>query len=157
MSQPPTGTRRVSRRRLLKSAAVAAGAAAGSGVVTGFPMIWAQGLKDIKIVHVGQSYSTIQNIAKQATSDLGFTVEMQTVDAATQVNRLLSQPQTIDITDFGPTSMKYFLGRNLFAPIPVAKYKWWDKTVPLFTSGKYPDGRMASMQGYAPIKTMYYT
>ena len=30
------------------------------------PMIWAQNIKDIKIVHVGQSYSTIPNIAEQA-------------------------------------------------------------------------------------------
>ena len=152
---PPTvGT---TRRRLLKTAAAVAGTAVGSGAVTGFPMIWAQNLKDVKIVHVGQSYSTIQNIAKQASADLGFTVEMQTVDGATQVNRLLTQPQTIDVTDFGGTSMKYFLGRNLFAPIPLAKYKWWNETAPLFTTGRYPDGKLASLEGFAPIKSAYYT
>jgi putative spermidine/putrescine transport system substrate-binding protein len=145
------------RRGLLKGAAAAAGLAAGSGLVTGFPTLWAQKLKDVKITHVGQSYSTIQNIAKQASADLGFTVEMQTVDSATQVNRLLSQPQTIDIADFGPTNMKYFLGRGLFMPIELSRYKYWDKTAPLFTKGTYPSGKESSLEGYAPIKTMYYT
>ncbi len=41
-------------------------------------------------------------------------------------------------------------------PIPVSKYKWWDKTMPLFTKGEYPDGKKASVQGGAPIKFQYY-
>ena len=53
--------------------------------------------------------------------------------------------------------MKYFVGRDVLMPMNVKDYKWWDKTVPLFTSGTYPDGRAASMQGLAPIKTQYYT
>ena len=46
---------RHSRRGLLKGAAAAAGLATGSGLVTGFPTLWAQKLKDVKITHVGQS------------------------------------------------------------------------------------------------------
>src|ERR1700760_1704269 len=38
----------VSRRSFLKAGAAAAGAAAGSGVITGFPTIWAQEIKDIE-------------------------------------------------------------------------------------------------------------
>ena len=41
-------------------------------------------------------------------------------------------------------------------PIPVSKYKWWDKTMPLFTKGEYPDGKKASVEGGAPIKFQYY-
>src|SRR4051812_41664672 len=107
-TEKPSG---MSRRRLLKGAGVTLGAAAGSGAITGFPTIWAQNIKDMKIVHVGQSYSTIQNIAAQASKDLGFTVEMQTVNGTTQVNRVLTQPQTMDVIDISNTQMKYYLGR----------------------------------------------
>ena len=38
-TKPQTG---ISRRALLKTGAAAVGAAAGSGLITGFPTIWAQ-------------------------------------------------------------------------------------------------------------------
>lgn len=153
----PAAPSTITRRGVIRAGSTAVGAAIGSGAVTGFPTIWAQNIKDVKIVHVGQSYSTIPNIARQATADLGFTVEMQTVDTPTQVNRLLTQPQTIDVTDFGGPTMKYFLGRDVLAPIQLSRYKWWDKTAPLFTRGTYPNGKPASLEGFAPIKSMYYT
>src|SRR5260370_4764403 len=31
--------------------------------------------------------------------------------------------------------------------IPIAKVKYWDQTIPLFTKSEYPDGRKASTQG----------
>ena len=65
------------RRGVLKGAAAAAGAAAGSGAIKGFPTVWAQNLKDVKLLHLGSSYSAIVDIARQASKDLGFTVEMQ--------------------------------------------------------------------------------
>ena len=40
--------------------------AAGSGVITGFPTIWAQKIKDVKLLQVGGSYSSIIDIARQA-------------------------------------------------------------------------------------------
>src|ERR1700675_1663781 len=89
----------VSRRHVLKAAAAGAGVAIGSDAIRGFPTIWAQNLKDVKLLHVGQSYSAIKEIAIQASKDLGFTVEMQVVDSNTQLNRLLTQPKTIDIND----------------------------------------------------------
>jgi putative spermidine/putrescine transport system substrate-binding protein len=147
----------ITRRGLLKASAATAGAAIGSGAVTGFPTIWAQNIKDVTLTHIGQSYSTIQNIATKASQDLGFKVVMQTVDTATQTNRMLSQPQTIDVADVGNTAMKYYFGRDILQAIPLNKYKWWDKTVPLFTKGTYQNGKPYSMQGYAPIKAQYYT
>lgn len=38
---------KISRRSMLKGAAALGGAAAGSGVLTGFPTIWAQNIKDV--------------------------------------------------------------------------------------------------------------
>ena len=89
----------VSRRHVLKASAGGAGLAIGSDAIRGFPTIWAQNLKDITLLHVGQSYSAIKEIGIQASKDLGFTIEIQVVDANTQLNRLFTQPKTIDIND----------------------------------------------------------
>ena len=67
MVQPST-----TRRGLLKGAAAMAGAAAGSGAITGFPTIWAQEIKDITLRHIGVSYAVVQAIGDQAAKDLGF-------------------------------------------------------------------------------------
>ncbi|MBV8094714.1 MAG: ABC transporter substrate-binding protein, partial [Acetobacteraceae bacterium] len=86
---------RVSRRSLLRGA----GAVAASTVVTGFPTIWAQNLKQVTLNHTGMSYSTLADIAKQATKDLGFRVEMSVVDHPGLTNRMVNDPKSIDIAD----------------------------------------------------------
>ena len=53
------------RRRFLKTAAVTAGAAASTGLIDGFPLVWSQNIKDITLVHVGGSYSAIIDIAEE--------------------------------------------------------------------------------------------
>lgn len=146
----------ISRRDLLKGAAAVTGAAVGSGIVTGFPTVWAQNIKDVTITHIGSIYTTNPTVAAQANKDLGFKIEMQTLDQTTQINRMLTQPDTVDIADFGNTAMGYFKGKGLLMAIPVKEYKWWDKTVPLFTQGTYPNGKPYSMQGYAPIKSQFW-
>lgn len=85
--------------RLLKNGAAVAGLAAGSGAITSFPTVWAQNIQDVVITNVGQSFSVIPQIAAQATKDLGFKIDMQTVDLNTQMNRLFTQPDSIDIAD----------------------------------------------------------
>jgi putative spermidine/putrescine transport system substrate-binding protein len=147
--------RKYTRRRILQGAAATAGLAAGSGLITGFPTIWAQNIKNIKLNHVGGSYSAIIEIGKQASKDLGFQVEMQAADHASLLNRLVSQPTTIDIADIEFWFHYHLIGRNVVQPIELKKYKWWDKTVPIFTKGEYPDGRKVSAQGTLPYKVQY--
>lgn len=151
----PTRRPKISRRKILKGAAAAAGLSAGTGLITGFPMVWAQNLKNVKLKHVGGSYSAIIDIGRQASKDLGFQVEMQTVDHAALLNRLVSQPTTIDIADIEFWFHYHLIGRNVLQPIELKKYKWWDKTVPIFTKGQYPDGRKVSTQGTLPYKVQY--
>jgi len=143
---------KISRRTLLK----AGGALAGSGAITGFPTVWAQNIKDITLAHVGGSYSAIKDIGEQASKDLGFKIVMQAVDPDTQLSRSLTQPRTIDINDMATNMLADLTGKGVLMPIPIAKYKWWDQTVPLFTKGTYPDGKPTSMQGFAPVKTTFY-
>ncbi|MEO6023313.1 MAG: twin-arginine translocation signal domain-containing protein, partial [Burkholderiales bacterium] len=82
---------KLARRKFLKAAGAAAGVAASSGLIDGFPLIWAQNMKDVKLVQVGGSYSAIKDIADQATKDLGFKVEMQTAPHDALLNRLVTQ------------------------------------------------------------------
>ena len=138
---PGKGVPGLSRRALLKGAAMGAGAAIGSDAVTGFPTIWAQNIKDVTLIHIGGSYAAIKEIGVQATKDLGFKVEMQVVDPETQLNRTLTQPNSFDINNVDNTMISYLQGKGVLKPIPVKDYKLWDKTVPIFTIGKFPDGQ----------------
>jgi len=151
-----TSAKGLTRRRLLKGGAAAAGLAAGSGAMTGFPTIWAQNIKDVVITHVGQSFSVIPQIAAQASKDLGFKTDMQTVDLNSHMNRRFTQPDSIDIADVSINVVPDIMKKKIGLPIPVSKYKWWDSSMPLFTKGEYPDGRKASVEGGAPIKFQYY-
>src|ERR1700728_98879 len=155
IKDPKTTNGRITRRRLLKSAATGAGLALGSGLVKGFPTIWAQNIKNGKLVQVGGSYSAIIDIGRQASKDLGFQVEMQNADHDALINRIVNEPKTLDIADVEFFSQYYLVGRNIIQPIPLKKYKWWDKTVPIFTKGEYPDGRKVSAQGTLPFKVQY--
>jgi putative spermidine/putrescine transport system substrate-binding protein len=147
----------ISRRTILKSAAIGVGATIGSGATTGFPTIWAQNIKDVTLVHIGGSYAAIKEIADQASKDLGFKVEMQVVDPETQLSRTLTQPKSFDINNTDNSSISYLQGKGLLKPIPVKDYKLWDKTVPIFTTGKFPDGRPIPTQGLSPMKTGFWT
>jgi putative spermidine/putrescine transport system substrate-binding protein len=143
------------RRRFLKAAGAAAGAAVGSGLIDGFPLIWAQNMKDVKLVQVGGSYSAIKEIAEQATKDLGFKVEMQTAPHDALLNRLITQPKSIDIADIEYFFQLHLLPRATLHPIDLKKIKLWDKVVPIFTKGEYPDGKKVSTQGVLPFEVQY--
>lgn len=150
---PKRPAQNLSRRRLLQ----ATGVAAGSGLVTGFPTIWAQNIKDIVLHHAGPPVTAIPAIAEQANKDLGFKIQMQATEQADLLNRFLSQSSAIDVADVSITFMKYLVGRNVLQAIPVKRVKHWDKTIPLFTKSEYPDGRKASKQGTAPYNVLYAT
>jgi len=145
----------MTRRGLVKGAAAAVGAAAGSGALTGFPTIWAQNIKDIELKHAGPPVTAIQAIGDQATKDLGFKVTMQAAENADLLNRFLTSSANMDVADISLYYMKYLIGRNIVQTIPVGKVKYWDMTLPLFTKSVYPDGRHASTEGTAPSSVLY--
>jgi putative spermidine/putrescine transport system substrate-binding protein len=145
----------LNRRTVLKGAAATAGLAAGSGAIQGFPTVWAQNIKDVTLLQVGGSYSAIIDIARKASEDLGFKVEMQTADHATLLNRLITQPESLDIADTEYFFLMYTVPRGVIQPIDLTKYKWWDQVVPIFTKGEYPDGRKVSTQGILPYEVQY--
>ena len=125
--------RGITRRTVLKGAAAATGVAAGSGAITGFPTIWAQSIKDITLNHTGQSYSTLIDIARQASKDLGFKVEMSVTDHPGMTNRIVNDPTSIDIADTEIWQTKVFVPLGKTQAVDVKKIKEWDKMTTLYT------------------------
>ena len=149
-----TPARRVSRRALLKSAAGVAGVAAGSGMIQGFPTVWAQNIKDVTLTHVGMSYSTIIDIVRQGSKELGFKVEMAVTDHPGFLNRVTTQPDSVDIADGELWQALLIVPRGSFQPIEVKRIKLWDKMTPIYTKGTF-EGKTVSRQGVSPIKVQY--
>ncbi|WP_416896411.1 MAG: ABC transporter substrate-binding protein [Minwuia sp.] len=143
-----------SRRTIIKGAAALAGAAAGSGAMTGFPTIWAQEIKDIELRHVGVSYSVVKAIGDQASKDLGFKVTMQNLDTTAAINRFVTQPDTVDIADVEGWQAKLATKRGVIQGIERARIKEFDNILPIFTKGEI-EGNVVSRQGISPYEAMY--
>jgi len=150
-----TAAKKVSRRGVLKGAAATAGVVAGSRVI-GAPMIWAQNIKDIVLNHTGMSYSTIIDISRQASKDLGFKVEMSVTDHAGLVNRMVNDPTSIDIADSEMWQARQFVPRGATQSVDVNRITLWDKVTPIYTQGRFL-GKELSRQGISPIEVMYRT
>ncbi len=148
------GQRPITRRTVIKGGAALAGAAAGSGAITGFPTVWAQKLKDITLNHTGMSYSTLAEIAQQATKDLGFKVTMTVVDHPGMTNRLVNAPKSIDIADMELWQAKFAIPQGVTQAVDTRKVKNWDQLTPLYTKGTF-NGKEVSREGDAPFPLMY--
>lgn len=144
----------LSRRKALKGLAVAGGAAA-LNLAGPAPIVWAQKIKDIRLLQIGGSYSNMPEIAARASKDLGFIIEMQALDDSAQINRTLTQPKSFDVNDVGIFYLPFFVGRGVIQPIDVSKYKYWHETVSIWARGKNQDSSEISRQGTAPIKVLF--
>ena len=141
-----------SRRDFLKtSVAVATGAALVTG---GFPMIWANKLKDIKLRQFGTGVSNINAISEKVKEDLGFTLEMTALDTDTTAQRVATQPKSFDIADLEYFTIKKVWGSGNLQPFDVSKLENYDKIVGIFKDGKLtPESTIA--QGTAPHTVGY--
>lgn len=146
-------SRHLSRRKVLKAAAAAAGLAAGSRLVDA-PMVWAQKLKDIELRHIGVSYSVVKEIGDQASKDLGFKVSMQNLDTSAAITRFVTQPHSVDIPDLEGWQTKVAVPRGILQGIEVKKIKEFDNILPIFSKGEY-EGKRVSRQGISPYEVMY--
>src|SRR5438552_17151991 len=98
MSKKATGAPKMTRRQVLKGAVATTAAVAGSRAL-GVPTIWAQNIKDIKLVQAGGSYSAIIDIGRQATKDLGSQVVMQTGAYDALQNRFVKMPNSVEMAE----------------------------------------------------------
>jgi putative spermidine/putrescine transport system substrate-binding protein len=140
----------VSRRSALKLAgSAAAGAAIGSGAVTGFPTIWAQTIKDITLKQFGTGTSNLNALSDQVKKDLGFTLQMTALDTDAVTQKAVTQPKSYDIADIEYFVCKKIYPTGVIQPMDIKKIKYYDQIVPLFITGKLtPDSKIA--QGTAP-------
>jgi len=142
-------TKGVSRRALMKGGAAAAGVLAGSGAITGFPTLWAQNIKNVKLRQVGTGVSNLNDVADKCKADLGFTLEMTALDSDAVTQRAATQPNSYDIADIEYWICKKVFPTGVLQPMDVKKLKYYDKLVPMFITGKLtPDSKIA--QGTAP-------
>jgi len=137
----------ITRRTLLKTGAAAAGLAAGSGAITGFPHIWAQ--NPITLRQFGTGVSNLNAIAQKCKEDLGITLEMTAMDSDAAAQRAITQPDSYDIADVEYWILKKVFPAGVIQPMDTSKLKYYDKIVPLFITGKLtPESDIA--QGTAP-------
>src|SRR5580658_1299421 len=141
----------IDRRGLLKGAAAVAGAAVGSGAITGFPTIWAQNTKNIVLRQFGTGVSNLNDIADKCKADTGITIQMTALDSDACVQRAVTQPNSYDVADIEYWMIKKIWPAKVFQPFDTKKLTYYDKIVPLFKNGKLkPDSVIA--QGTAPSK-----
>jgi len=139
----------VSRRSVLKGGAAAAGAALGSGAITGFPTIWAQNIKNVTLRQFGTGVSNLNEVAAKVKEDLGFTLEMTALDSDSVTQRAATQPKSFDIADIEYWICKKVWGAGNLQAMDTSKIKNYDKIVGTFKSGKLtPESVIA--QGTAP-------
>lgn len=137
----------ISRRSFLKTGAAAAGLAAGSGAITGFPTIWAQ--NPITLRQFGTGVSNLNAIAEKCKEDLGITLEMTATDSDAAAQRAVTQPDSYDIADIEYWILKKVFPAGVIQPMDISRLTYYDQIVPLFKNGKLtPDSVIA--QGTAP-------
>ena len=125
-----TATSALTRRTLLKSTAAAAGVAAGSGAIGGFPTIWAQNIKDVVLNHAGPPVTAIPLSPTQATKDLGFTVHMQATENAACSTGSFPSRSRWTVADAALTNLPYLIGRNVLQSVPLASSRTGTRRCP---------------------------
>ncbi len=139
----------IGRRTALKAGLGLAGAAAGSGAITGFPTIWAQNIRNITLRQFGTGVSNLNALADKVKQDLGFTLAMTALDSDAVSQKAVTQPRSYDIADIEYWICKKIFPAGVLQPMDVKKIKNYDKIVPIFTTGRLsPESRIA--QGTAP-------
>ncbi|WP_371228047.1 ABC transporter substrate-binding protein [Roseovarius sp. 2305UL8-3] len=144
----------ISRRSALKQLG-ASTALAGAGSVLGAPMIWAQEIKDVTLLHLGPSYSVFPDMVEQASADLGFKVEMQHAWTDGIMARVVNQPDTLDIADLEFWATQRVWRRGNMQALDISRINNWDKIIPIFRDGKNFDGSPMSTQGTLPFEVQY--
>jgi putative spermidine/putrescine transport system substrate-binding protein len=143
----------LSRRAVLKGAAGLAGAAAGSGAITGFPAVWSQ--EDKVLRYLGTAVNQSDDITKKVKQDTGITIQniVATTDDVTK--RVITQPNSFDILDTEYFSLKKLVPSGNILPMDAKKIKEFDNITPVFTKGQLPNGKVIGDQGTAPKKVMF--
>lgn len=143
----------LSRRSVLKAAGATAGAAAGSGAITGFPAVFSQEKKVLR--YLGTAVNQADDINKQLFKDTGITLEYISVTTDDVTKRVVTQPNSFDVLDTEYFSLKKLIPSGNILPMDARKIKEFDNITPVFTKGALPSGKKIGDQGTAPKKVMF--
>ena len=149
MTDETIKTTRVSRRSVLKTA----GAAAGSGAITGFPAVWSQEKKVLR--YLGTAVNQADDINKQLLKDTGITLEYISATTDDVTKRVITQPNSFDVLDTEYFSLKKLIPSGNILALDAKKIKEFDNITPVFTKGQLPNGKVIGDQGTAPKKVMF--
>lgn len=144
----------ITRRSALKKLG-ASTALAGASSVLGAPMIWAQDIKDVTLLHLGPSYAVFPDMVEQASADLGFKIELQHAWTDGIMARVVNQPDTLDIADLEFWATQRIWRRGNMQPLDINRIANWEKIIPIFREGKNFDGSPMSTQGTLPFEVQY--
>ena len=130
----------LSRRSVLKGAAAAVGVAAASSV-SGFPTIWAQDIKDIKLRSIGGAWSHFGLLENMANEALDFSVKLTAVSLPDIQTRALTQTNSSDLFEAHIIQMPFIWFSGKFRAWDTTKLPNWGKVVDHYkASGKiWPD------------------
>ena len=153
MSKHAKSAKGLNRRAVLKGAAGLAGAAAGSGAITGFPAVWSQ--EDKVLRYLGTAVNQSDDMTKKVKEDTGITIQniVATTDDVTK--RVITQPNSFDVLDTEYFSLKKLVPSGNILPMDAKKIKEFDNITPVFTKGQLPNGKVIGDQGTAPKKVMF--
>ncbi|MGC2785757.1 MAG: extracellular solute-binding protein [Roseiarcus sp.] len=153
MSKHAKSAKGLNRRAVLKGAAGLAGAAAGSGTITGFPAVWSQEEKVLR--YLGTAVNQSDDMTKKVKEDTGITIQniVATTDDVTK--RVITQPNSFDVLDTEYFSLKKLVPSGNILPMDAKKIKEFDNITPVFTKGQLPNGKVIGDQGTAPKKVMF--
>jgi len=146
-------TVKLSRRTLLRGAGAVAGAAAGSGAITGFPAVWSAEPKVLR--YLGTAVNQSADIAKKVKEDTGITLDYVAVTTDDVTKRVITQPNSYDIVDTEYFSLKKLVPSGNLKAMDGRKIKQYDQITPVITKCELPDGKKIGDQGTAPKKVMF--
>lgn len=144
---------RLSRRTLLQGSGAALGAAAGSGLITGFPAVWSQEPKILR--YLGTAVNQADDITKKVKADTGITIQYISATTDDVTKRVVTQPNSFDVLDTEYFSLKKLVPSGNILGMDARKIKNFDKITPVFTKGELPNGKKIGDQGTAPKKVMF--
>ncbi|MFT4727877.1 MAG: putative spermidine/putrescine transport system substrate-binding protein [Granulosicoccus sp.] len=133
------------RRNLLKGAT----ALTAASTVFGAPVIWGQNIKNVTLRQFGTGVSNLNDVGTKVKEDLGFTLEMTSLDSDSVAQRAATQPKSFDIADIEYWICKKVWPAGNLQPMETSKIENYDKIAGIFRNGKLtPESVIA--QGTAP-------
>ncbi len=140
------------RRRFLKTGGAAAGAAVGSGLVTGFPYVIAS--EEVTLRYAGTAVNQHGQIAQQVKKDLGINLQYIPLTSDDVVKTAVTQPNRFDVLDSEYWMLKKIVPSGNLQGMDTNRIKLFDKITTVFTKGEV-NGKKIGSQGTAPIKVSY--